>query len=562
MEREMRPGNSGRISLAGKPLRVGHMKDPGGSKSLPVFEIRYGCARRNARNKATFELQPTVMLGYALLIAWTTILTWSPECFLASPLPDSQARLLQTVLFAAIAAFSLLAIPLAPLFSSERGRTLLAACAMASLIVSVCCSRIAVEPPIGLAAAWACAGIASSCLVILWGRIFTLVKRKSLIMSTSCSFMLAGLLFALVSAMPAPMTGAVTLSFPLLSFALFNLAWKSRSAGLIALHSRSESSDNVRQPARLDVAVSATCNLTMGFVTATASSQHFGASVPAFGGTAVAVAGMLSLACLFKTSRNPSYYFARLLPPYAAVMLALMGVCPPPAGGIAAVSLVVGLCLADLINTSNVSKNASGDFNAYARLFGQDLGFSRLAYAIGWIGGSLALALPALEGDLSKPCLVVLAIVLAGFAFSNFLGIDRHAFVAHGSVDSEKPFDPAASKTELHDRSSTPPTFVTNTAGKDDGALQAIPFPRPDDTDEATRIDHTLVRVIERYELSRKEAETLAYLIRGRNATHIAKKLFVSTNTVKSHMRKIYGKLGVHSQQELIDFIEGYPEDA
>jgi len=32
-------------------------------------------------------------------------------------------------------------------------------------------------------------------------------------------------------------------------------------------------------------------------------------------------------------------------------------------------------------------------------------------------------------------------------------------------------------------------------------------------------------------------------------------KLFISKNTVKTHVKNIYAKTGVHSQQELIDFV-------
>ena len=33
----------------------------------------------------------------------------------------------------------------------------------------------------------------------------------------------------------------------------------------------------------------------------------------------------------------------------------------------------------------------------------------------------------------------------------------------------------------------------------------------------------------------------------------------VSLNTVKSHIKHVYQKLGIHSQQELIDLVQGHP---
>lgn len=37
---------------------------------------------------------------------------------------------------------------------------------------------------------------------------------------------------------------------------------------------------------------------------------------------------------------------------------------------------------------------------------------------------------------------------------------------------------------------------------------------------------------------------------------HIQEELTLTRNTVKTYIKRIYGKLGVHSQQELIDLVE------
>ncbi|MGN0073191.1 MAG: response regulator transcription factor, partial [Coriobacteriales bacterium] len=63
------------------------------------------------------------------------------------------------------------------------------------------------------------------------------------------------------------------------------------------------------------------------------------------------------------------------------------------------------------------------------------------------------------------------------------------------------------------------------------------------------------------YKLSRRETEIFRYLARGRNAAFIQQKLMISPHTVKSHMYNIYGKLGVHSQQEILDMMESYAVD-
>ncbi|WP_165497191.1 LuxR C-terminal-related transcriptional regulator [Rhodococcus sp. ABRD24] len=52
--------------------------------------------------------------------------------------------------------------------------------------------------------------------------------------------------------------------------------------------------------------------------------------------------------------------------------------------------------------------------------------------------------------------------------------------------------------------------------------------------------------------LTRRERELLVEIVRGLSSTEIAKKLFVSPDTVKSHRRSLYRKLGAHSQDEAI----------
>jgi DNA-binding CsgD family transcriptional regulator len=57
----------------------------------------------------------------------------------------------------------------------------------------------------------------------------------------------------------------------------------------------------------------------------------------------------------------------------------------------------------------------------------------------------------------------------------------------------------------------------------------------------------------DQYALSRREGEILLYVLQGRSAAYIAEQQFVSINTVKTHIKRIYEKTGVHSKQELLD---------
>ena len=61
--------------------------------------------------------------------------------------------------------------------------------------------------------------------------------------------------------------------------------------------------------------------------------------------------------------------------------------------------------------------------------------------------------------------------------------------------------------------------------------------------------------------LTKRETEIMAMLARGRNGKFIEEHYVVSYNTVKTHVKHIYMKLDVHSQQELIDAVEHFGDE-
>lgn len=61
--------------------------------------------------------------------------------------------------------------------------------------------------------------------------------------------------------------------------------------------------------------------------------------------------------------------------------------------------------------------------------------------------------------------------------------------------------------------------------------------------------------VANRYLLSAREAEVLFYLAKGYNSAYLQEKLFIAEGTAKTHIRHIYNKVDVHSQQELMRLV-------
>ena len=62
--------------------------------------------------------------------------------------------------------------------------------------------------------------------------------------------------------------------------------------------------------------------------------------------------------------------------------------------------------------------------------------------------------------------------------------------------------------------------------------------------------------VCERFALSPRESEVFALCAKGRDTAYICDELCVSNHTVRSHIYHIYGKMGIHSQQDLNTIVE------
>lgn len=72
-----------------------------------------------------------------------------------------------------------------------------------------------------------------------------------------------------------------------------------------------------------------------------------------------------------------------------------------------------------------------------------------------------------------------------------------------------------------------------------------------------TRSTDALATLAQTYGLTAREAQTASYVSKGYSLDKTAELLGISINTVRTHMRSVYGKLEIHSRQELIDLLDG-----
>lgn len=62
--------------------------------------------------------------------------------------------------------------------------------------------------------------------------------------------------------------------------------------------------------------------------------------------------------------------------------------------------------------------------------------------------------------------------------------------------------------------------------------------------------------IARRCALTPREVEIALLIVKGYTLPMIGERLFISTDTVRSHSKKLYKKLGIHKKQELIALVE------
>lgn len=94
---------------------------------------------------------------------------------------------------------------------------------------------------------------------------------------------------------------------------------------------------------------------------------------------------------------------------------------------------------------------------------------------------------------------------------------------------------------------------ATSGGGARDGAAQASRAPAA--AAETDALAAAVARISRERSLTGRETQTLALLAEGRNVPFIADELGLSADTVRTYIKGIHAKLGVHSRQELISFV-------
>lgn len=85
---------------------------------------------------------------------------------------------------------------------------------------------------------------------------------------------------------------------------------------------------------------------------------------------------------------------------------------------------------------------------------------------------------------------------------------------------------------------------------------EIVPATAPEASmDEGELIAQACDAAARAFELTEREGEVMRLLALGKSGAQIQDELSISRNTAKTHVRHVYRKVGVHSQQELVDLV-------
>ena len=100
------------------------------------------------------------------------------------------------------------------------------------------------------------------------------------------------------------------------------------------------------------------------------------------------------------------------------------------------------------------------------------------------------------------------------------------------------------------------------TQANDPFAAMAASVAQPSAASESLGpLEIRLQAIADRYALSARETAVAQLVARGYTADRIAAREGLSINTVRTHTKNLYRKLGIHSRQELIDLAEKPPKE-
>lgn len=497
-------------------------------------------------------LPPLRLLGIGLSFSWAFVMWEAPQGTMSGAVSSSADPVwIFQAIIAPLAAAVLMAAGREKDLPSTPALAALAALAVAAGTLLAALSPLAEDETARFALITfgsILTAIGPLALNVLWALFMTKLSMRCVEIVIPASFLLTSLVSFAMSFASAALFTAVLCLLPLLSGACLIASQRGLARGAFADWAKAEADHGgrKRQPLEDEQALGA-CLLVFA---ANAVSSIF-VFVRPHDGSLAGATGLITMAAALATcfiavvivvfSKPLSFgTFYKWLYVPTILGVALFGLGGTAATFAALVLLTYTFMAGSAIMILFSLKLARETSATMTFLFCGVLSFSYLGCLVGGIvEHAFWDMLTGSAPGLAKLCLAIAALFACSILMLEFVGADSRK--ARGENKG------AATADGPGCRNADP------APGAPDGST-ASPFPAPPSPDQL--VDERCDRIAAAYGLTRREREVLGYLVRGRSQPYIRDALCVSQNTVASHARSIYRKLGIHSKQGLLDLVE------
>lgn len=495
-----------------------------------------------AQERAAGRVPTLGVAGAALWIAWITLIYSTDATFPAAF--DVQAATAAAFAFStASLGITLIALSFFPRWTRERllrRRPLALASCIGALATLIVLNAATVPAPLFMAGAVA-TGCVTSLIALKVAVVFSEVETKAMIVGMGSALMLGVLVYAfdtmlLLCGLHSPAAVILVLLLPLAVFALtFDDAAPEGADG--ASNGPLAVTPALGRLIAFVVILLFLLSLTRGYYPNLIDASQFATSrcVVAIG---LVIVSLASIATAWLCPRDAAFgllsYGALLLSVLAVLVLALLNVGPTIMGDMSSVLLgLTMLCLWALLCRVSFRSGMEA-----VQVVGVGFGAACLGTMAG-VGTGVVLYG---EGMAPSMFTLVMAVAVVLCVAASLFLLRLSDVRALMEPEPEAAGEEAPSLAE----------GVRDSLGLADGGDALSPSALDDYQATLQRLCGIMALD---FGLSAREADVLELLVVGKDAKAIADELFISFNTVRSHIRRIYVKLDVHSRQELLDLV-------
>lgn len=479
--------------------------------------------KRVAASTFNFDMQWAIVGGFALHWTWVWVTFWSQKFYGASPTPAASPLFSLEPLWLLSILSNVLCY--GALFWVGRRRSQLPRPAMAALVAALLTGLgtviIAFPPTVSLADAGAVSyvlgalltGVGSAIEVILWAELLASLGARQVVVYSVLATIVGSVFFFVITLMPGAVARCVTAALPVAEMWLFTRQRRLVPERIVVEAGPETPAATERRPL-LEIAVISlffgfSYGMMKGFFAGAADDLLALRDLLNVGALILGAAAILiTMSVLRMDFRHMTYQVA--LPLMAAGFILYSLGYPYDLIGFAAHQM--GYQYFYIIIWALWAVIAYEQRRPATTVAAASMAAIMVGQLVGSIFGALlmAVARDPYAVAVIAACSVFVILLVALFAFeSPFPGTERNLF----------------------------------------SPVPAREAPTP-------RFKLSIQQLAKTRGLSPRETEVFEYLAKGRNCSFISTQLVIAEETAKTHIKRIYRKFGVHSQQALLDLIE------